>query len=368
MTIVHDLPRRRTPVPERTGLANSPAQVQTSLAGAVTLGMEKGRFAGGVELRGLNLLLTYDAGCRARCTYCGLAKDRPEVSDRARNHTFIRVKWPTYDTDTILERVREDPGPMQRVCVAMLQDHRAFEDSNAVMRRFRDGTSMGISALITATVIRSRAMVEEILEAGADMFTVAFDACTPELFERTRGRAARGPHRWEHHWQVLRWGVEVFGRFKAGVHLVCGLGETEEEMVRMIQRVHDTGGHTHLFAFFPEAGTVMQDVDPAPMGHYRRIQLARYLIDNEIQRVERMRFNARGQIVDHGCDVRPVLRYGEVFMTSGCAGHDGRNACNRPFGNERPSMPQRNHPMPLDDALKAAALVELRDGLGEAAP
>jgi biotin synthase len=50
-------------------------------------------------------------------------------------------------------------------------------------------------------------------------------------------------------------------------------------------------------------------------------------------------------------------------MTSGCAGHDGRNACNRPFGNERPSMRQRNHPMPLDAAARARAADELREDL-----
>jgi lipoyl synthase len=98
MTVILPIHRRRDPVPEHRGPANSPAQVQTSLAGAVTLGMERGRFSGDVHLRGLNLLLVYESGCRARCTYCGLAKDRPEVSERARNHTFIRVKWPTYGT------------------------------------------------------------------------------------------------------------------------------------------------------------------------------------------------------------------------------------------------------------------------------
>src|SRR5207253_4078774 len=139
---------------------------------------------------------------------------------------------------------------------------RAFADSNAVMRRFRDETSMGISALITATVVRSREMVEEILEAGADMFTVAFDACTPELFDRTRGRGARGPHRWEHHWQVVRGGVEGFGRFKTGVNLVCGLGETERQMAGMIRRVHDCAAHTHPFPSSPEPARGMQDAAP----------------------------------------------------------------------------------------------------------
>jgi biotin synthase len=35
---------------------------------------------------------------------------------------------------------------------------------------------------------------------------------------------------------------------------------------------------------------------------------------------------------------------GEPFMTSGCPGRDGKVACNRPYGNERPSGPIRNFP------------------------
>ena len=31
-------------------------------------------------------------------------------------------------------------------------------------------------------------------------------------------------------------------------------------------------------------------------------------------------------------------------MTSGCPGRDGKVACNRPYGNERPSGPIRNFP------------------------
>ena len=40
-----------------------------------------------------------------------------------------------------------------------------------------------------------------------------------------------------------------------------------------------------------------------------------------------------------------------------------RNACNRPFGNERPSMRQRNHPMPLDAGARARAELELGEDL-----
>jgi biotin synthase len=91
--------------------------------------------------------------------------------------------------------------------------------------------------------------------------------------------------------------------------------------------------------------------------------VARYLINHEVGRVEDMRFNGEGQITDFGCDIAPLLADGEVFMTSGCAGHDGRNACNRPFGNERPSMRQRNHPMPLDAGARARAAAELEEDL-----
>jgi biotin synthase len=49
-----------------------------------------------------------------------------------------------------------------------------------------------------------------------------------------------------------------------------------------------------------------------------------------------------------------MIQYGEPFMTSGCPGPDGRVACNRPFGNERPGRPIRNYaflPEPEDVAL-----------------
>ena len=39
-----------------------------------------------------------------------------------------------------------------------------------------------------------------------------------------------------------------------------------------------------------------------------------------------------------------LLQSGDPFTTSGCPGRDGKVACNRPYGNERPSGPIRNFP------------------------
>ncbi|MGI6332795.1 MAG: hypothetical protein ACOX1Y_13865 [Zhaonellaceae bacterium] len=80
----------------------SPDYVRTSLAAGITLGLKEGIFYRNVVLRGLNLLVTYDKKCSANCSYCGLSAKR-EVSRN--KETFIRVDWPVYPLDLIIEKV-----------------------------------------------------------------------------------------------------------------------------------------------------------------------------------------------------------------------------------------------------------------------
>jgi biotin synthase len=60
--------------------------------------------------------------------------------------------------------------------------------------------------------------------------------------------------------------------------------------------------------------------------------------------INQMKFDEKGRLIDFGIDSNPLIQMGEPFMTSGCPGRDGRVACNRPYGNERPSGPIRNFP------------------------
>lgn len=342
-----------------------PERLSTSMAAAMTLGLEKGRFQRGAELGCLNLLQNYDEGCRSNCTYCGMARERHTPPD---GRTFIRVPWPVYPVDLLLERARTVQDRVRRVCVGMVTHPRALEDALATIRRFREGTDMLISALVTASLFRNRADVEALLEAGADRGTVALDAATPELFERHRGRLSGSPHTWDHSWRVVSWCAEVFGRGNAGVHLIVGLGETEEEMIGTIQRAHDLGAMTHLFSFYPEAGSALQELQPPPLGQYRRVQVARHLINEGMARAEGMRFDARGRVVDFGADIEPLLRSGEPFRTSGCPDESGEVACNRPYGNERPGDASlRNYPFAPEAADLEAIRAELRQGLDGAA-
>jgi biotin synthase len=330
----------------------SPEYIQTSLAASLTLGFQQGSFHRNAKLKGLNLLLHYDEACLGKCNFCGLSGSRRE--DR-KGKTFIRVDWPLYPLEEIIERTK-GKDQIQRVCLSMITHPKALEDTLYVIGRLRRETDLPISVLIAPTLIRRDDFLAAMQKAGADRVGIAIDAATPELFDQLRGKGVGGPHRWDHYWDVVRMAVNVFGRSCVGIHLIVGLSETEEEMVASIQKGQSMGALTHLFSFFPEKGSPMEKYLPPPLGQYRRIQLARWIINDSLGSVSQMKFDEKGKLVDFGVDVEPLIQTGEAFMTSGCPGRDGKVACNRPFGNERPSEPIRNFPfMP-----EAADIEEIR--------
>lgn len=320
----------------------SPEFVQTSLAGAICLGLENGRFMPHTRCTCLNLLLTYAPGCAASCSYCGLARNRQTEGAS----TFIRVKWPAYELSQILERMQNRPHPFKRVCISMITRHRSIDDTCVIARRVHDETGLPISALLAPTVMTGLADMQRIKDSGVERAGIAIDAATEPLFVEHRGAGVSGPHQWERFWDSVSDAVAVFGRYMAGIHLIVGLGETEQEMVQTIGRAYEMGAMTHLFSFFPEEGSLLQSRLQPPLGQYRRIQMARHLINEGIISVHDMNFAPDGKITGYGMDIEPYIEEGRAFMTSGCPGRDGRVACNRPFGNERASEPMRNYPFP----------------------
>jgi biotin synthase len=96
-----------------------------------------------------------------------------------------------------------------------------------------------------------------------------------------------------------------------------------------------------MFAFFPERGSLMDHLPPVPRPQWRRIQLGRYLIDYRGHRIDRMRFDESGTLVDFGLpqeEVDAVIDAGIAFRTSGCPGKeaDDISACDRPYGDSPP--------------------------------
>lgn len=322
----------------------SPTHVQISLAAAMTLGLVRGKFWRDAKLTCINLLLIYDDGCKANCSYCGLARER-EDSD-----SFIRVNWPTYPLQTIIDAMKTCKDA-HRVCISMITHRDAVRDTITIADNIRSQVNTPISGLIAPTLVNKGDLIA-MKDAGIDKIGIAFDAATPAIFNQFRGEEVRGPHRWQRYWECFKDAVDVFGRGMVGSHFIVGLGETEEEMVRAFQQVRNLGGVNHLFSFYPESGTALANEVPPPIDQYRRIQLAAELIDRGISDYLHFKFDPHtGRIVNFGvsqADLDQMIDQGQAFMTRGCTGEDGCVACNRPFANSAPGPSLRNYPFSPD--------------------
>jgi biotin synthase-related radical SAM superfamily protein len=326
----------------KTPQMRSPEYVQMSTAAAITLGLVAGRMHRTSCTHCLNLLVTYPEGCRANCAYCGLARHREEARDYA-DRNFIRVDWPTARYDEVIERVKagSDKGRFERMCISMITHPDSNDDTFVLLERWtREVPQVPVSILSNPTTL-DKHHLEEMKRLGADIFTVALDAVTPAIFERTRGRGVDSPHRYEKYWQAIEWAAEIYGPEKFGAHLICGMGETEREILEVAQKIRDLGGHNHMFAFFPERGSLMEDWPAVDRGQWRRVQLARFLIDYRGKRVDEMSFDESGRVVDFGVSsevLEQEIAAGTPFRTSGCPGKDDEvSACNRPYGDSSPT-------------------------------
>ncbi|EEW25323.1 radical SAM protein [Rhodobacter ferrooxidans] len=332
----------------------SPDYVQMSTAAAITLGLVEGKMHGCACTRCLNLLLTYPEGCRANCAYCGLARHR-EAERNYADRNFIRVDWPAVPMDEVVDRIAADlPGtPFHRMCISMITHPNSDADTFTVLKKWTDRIdpdALPISILSNPTTM-TRADVTRLRDMGSDIFTVALDAATPEIFDRTRGKGVQSPHTWAKYWEILMDARDVFGPQKFGAHLIVGMGESERDTLEVVQNLVDLGGHSHLFCFFPEKGSLMDHLPATPRDQWRRVQLARYLLDYCGVRLDQMRFDDQGRVTDFGLpasELSAIIDAGIAFRTSGCPGKfaEDISACDRPYGDS-PVSDIASYPFPL---------------------
>jgi len=283
--------------------------------------------------------------CVMDCAFCAQAR-----SSQASALKLSRVTWPEFDQAQTLARLAKavERGDIRRCCLQVTVAEGYFERTLEVVRAVRATCDVPVDAAILPT---DMAQVEELLAAGVDHIGFGLDAACERVFRRVK----------DGHWaRSLALIEETARRFpgRGAVHLIVGLGETEQEMAEMIQRMHDLGLVVGLFAFTPIRGTRMEDVPPPPISTYRRMQVARYLISNNLARIGDFTFSTTGQLLSYNLPNLPeILADGVAFQTSGCPD------CNRPFYNERPGGPMYNYPKPLTLQQIEAAIEEL--GVGE---
>jgi biotin synthase len=322
----------------------SPDFVQMSTAAAATLGLSAAKMHRCTCTRCLNLLLTYPEGCRANCAYCGLARHR-EAERAYADRNFIRVDWPTAPLEDVISRVEAmgERPVFERMCISMITHPRSDEDTATVLERWMARIPRGrvpVSILSNPTTM-TEADVRGLHGLGADIFTVALDACTPELFAATRGKGVASPHSWDRYWRIFETAHAVFGPGRVGMHLIVGLGESDRDVLSLCAQLARIGGQSHLFCFFPEAGSLLAHQPATPRGRWRRVQLARYLLAFRGHAFDALEFDGDGMLTGFGLppdELAAVVREGVAFRTSGCPGREREDvsACDRPYGDSPP--------------------------------
>lgn len=281
--------------------------------------------------------------CVMNCAFC--AQARESAGDGS---TLSRVTWPAYGMREVIRALKraEQRDVVQRVCLQVTAGQESYDEALRVIRRLHRSVFLPLSVAILPANI---SQVAELLEAGVDAIGFGLDAASEHVF-----RVFKGQH-WEHMLQVIE---QTGQRFPGvgSVHLIVGLGESEREMVERMMWVCDLGLRVGLFAFTPVRGTKMADLTQPPLGYYRRMQVARWLIVNHHARATHFTYLDNGTLTG----IRMVgwqdrVSDGRAFHTAGCP------ACNRPFYNERPGGTIYNYAQP--PAPEEAAQAVLDTGL-----
>lgn len=316
----------------------SPDFVRMSLASAMVLRFESGRFYRDVRPGCVNLMLAYPEGCSASCRYCGLARDG---DGRRAADTFIRVTWPIYPTESVIARLAKYRKRLDRVCISETANGRGREHLPELAREIRGQTDLPVSALIAPTVT-DKLRLESIFRSGADHLGIGLDAASEKVFEKTRR-----PLSWERYVRTVREAREVFGPNRVNCHVIVGIGETDGELVELFADLAAIEVQAYLFCFYPEPGSAFGGRRRPSVRRFRRIQLAKHLLEQGKIRPEEISYNQHGGIAGLSADpalISDTVGTGMPFVTNGCPASGGGIGCNRPFASYRPGEPFRDYP------------------------
>ena len=259
--------------------------------------------------------------CRANCLFCSQARD----SQGELKH-IARGQYLPADLNEVVRRlgIAFEKKYLYRACIqtAMYQD--MWEDTVYLVRRIKNASNIPISVSVFPL---DDAKFHILRESGVDHLVIPLDAATPELFHQIKGAGAQGPFSWDSHMDGL---IRAAGKFPhTGTHIIIGMGETGQDVIELIDRLYNKGIHSALFAYTPLPGTRWTGGKP-DIRHYRRVQLAAYLIRKDIVHSKYMKFK-NGIVTHFGLnrpDLETVIQKGEAFLTTGCL------HCNRPYATE----------------------------------
>jgi len=321
----------------------SPDSVRISYASALALRFKSGRFVRDFDFGGINLLLNYEEGCQSDCGYCGLARSRAGAYE---DKSFIRVDWPLVGTDELVERMARYENRLTRLCISMVTHGHAHRDTVDIAQRIRRRLDTPLSILVAPPTL-NRERLLELKEAGADMIGVGLDAVTEELFRSIRTDVPKGGLQWDNYWSIVHQARDIYGPWKVNCHTLVGLGETDFDLMDLFAGLLDRQIFSYLFCFNPEPDSSMADAPKSTVERWRRIQLAKFLLEEQGIAADAFSYDVDGMLKEIRAPrdlVDRVVADGHAFMTNGCPGVGGEPGCTRPMGSWRPDEAPRDYP------------------------
>jgi biotin synthase len=283
--------------------------------------------------------MTYkDGHCTANCGFCPQARESESSIE-----LLSRVSWPIFSFKEFLTKLNYLPHTkrFKRICIQTLNYSHNFQDLVEIISQIKKDCVIPISVAIPPM---SKDKLEHLKLIGVERIGIALDAATPEIFENIKGKEAKNPYNWGSHLQNLKEALKIFSEGYVTTHLIVGLGETPQEILKLISDLHDLKIKVSLFAFMPIKGTRLENLPQPELLNFRKIQLGRYLLINELKNLNAFTFNNFGDIIKFNLNKRDlwnIISNTDAFLTSGCSG------CNRPYYTSRPSGPIYNYPRNL---------------------
>lgn len=326
-------------------------QLRASTGTCIALGLLKGRCD--VLLTTAYLLL--GDGCRRACAFC--AQSSRSCSEAG---MLSRVSWPVVDLCDLLDRLHLVTSELQsfgetskdgigdpqlkRVCIQTTDRAETMEDLLALVPLIKQAARVLVSVSFRPHSLED---ITRLFDAGVDRLGIAIDAADPETYAKVKGGRFESA-------KTFLLSAASMHKGKISTHIIVGLGETEESVVKLISECLSSGLTVGLFAFTPVKGTALESHRPPEIGHYRRVQAGMYLLKLGLVSVDDFCFRdglIRSINVQESQAIQ-ALSSGEAFLTSGC------EFCNRPYYNERPGSVLYNYPRPLTKAEVTQAIVD----------
>ncbi len=292
-------------------------KIRVSYGTAIVLGLLQAR----QDIAPTTAYLLWDEGCIGSCSFC------PRAGGNTRTRKLSRIVWPEFTFNEVLERLCIEPRPFARVCLQTgynpQLEGRVADIAEILIKR-------GLTTSITLSPSQTE-LARRLLESGADHIGVGLDGAS-EISYRLHKKKD-----WQTDWPSLQALLKEFPQ-KIEVHLIYGLGDSEQVFCQTVAAIIAAKGLISLFALTPVNGG-----NPPDLAEYRRVQIFRFLCETKgftgedfefgegrLQKIKR----PRHELIE-------ILSPGDCFRTSGCGD------CNRPYYNERPGQLFFNFPRPL---------------------